>query len=168
MVSKNYLPFSGSAVRDERPDILLWHNCPEPEESGANSANITVLYLKSLQILSTTKKLSHNLKYSPSWWKQLENIQFQGGPRIVSAQQICGTIEFRAGEPATITAPILLGVQCPGHGARSVHHSIMTRQYLSSLERDTGNKTRPPPGLSPGLACPGPRQTLGRSEKPKQ
>ena len=164
MVSKNYLPFSGSAARDERPDILLWHNCPEPEESGANSANITVLYLKSLQILSTTKKLSHNLKYSPSWWKQLENIQFQGGPRIVSAQQICGTIELRPAEPATIMAPIL----CPGHGARTVHHSIMTRQYLSSLERDTGNKTRPPPGLSPGLGCPGPRQTLGRSEKPKQ
>ena len=100
----------------------------------------------------------------PELMKTVGNIQFQGGPRIVSAQQICGTIELRAGEPATIMAPIL----CPGHGARSVHHSIMTRQYLSSLERDTGNKTRPPPGLSPGLACPGPRQTLGRSEKPKQ
>ena len=40
----------------------------------------------------------------------------KGGPRIVSAQQICGTIELRAGEPVTITAPILPGVQVMGPG----------------------------------------------------
>ena len=36
------------------------------QSHGANSANITVLYLESLQILSTTKKWSRNLKYSPN------------------------------------------------------------------------------------------------------
>ena len=75
------------------------------------------------------------LKYSSKWWKQLENIQFQGDPSNCLSSPGLRNHRLLLNGSNFVGGPVSRS-WCPDLS----NHSIMTRQYLSSLELGHGEQ----------------------------